>query len=68
MLHSIDRAAISAFRSRLPTANIVYDSLPAPAMWNALTTIPDATSLHGRIKDAFDPVGIMNPGAMRLAR
>ena len=68
MLHSVDRAAIHAFRSRLPAANVVFDSLPTPATWNALTTIPDATSLHGRIKDAFDPAGIMNPGAMRLAR
>lgn len=68
MLHSVDRAAMTAFRSRLPAANLVFDSLPTPAMWNALTTIPDSMSLHGRIKDAFDPAGIMNPGAMRLAR
>jgi hypothetical protein len=30
--------------------------------------VPDSGSLHGRVRAAFDPVGIMNPGALRLAR
>ena len=63
-----DRPAFNAFRSRVKTATVVFDSLPTPAMWNALTTIPEETSLNGRVKDAFDPAGIMNPGAMRLGR
>lgn len=68
MLASVDRAAFTALRARARSANIVFDSLPSPALWNALTTIPSETTLHSRIRDAFDPIGIMNPGAMRLAR
>jgi hypothetical protein len=30
--------------------------------------VPGSSTLHARIIEAFDPVGIMNPGAMRLAR
>lgn len=68
MLASVERAAFTALRARARNANIVFDSLPSPALWNALTTIPSETTLHSRIRDAFDPIGIMNPGAMRLAR
>ena len=68
MLASVDRAAFTALRGRARGANIVFDSLPSPALWNALTTIPSENTLHSRIRDAFDPIGIMNPGAMRLAR
>jgi glycolate oxidase FAD binding subunit len=68
MLASVDRAAFTALRDRARGANLVFDSLPTPTMWNALTTSPAAASLHARIRDAFDPIGIMNPGAMRLAR
>lgn len=68
MLPAIDRPAFNSFRSRAKTASIVFDSLPTAAMWNALTMIPEEASLNARVKDAFDPAGIMNPGAMRLAR
>jgi glycolate oxidase FAD binding subunit len=68
MLPSIDRATMSAFRGRTRTASVVYDALPSVAAWNALTSVPAASTLHARIMEAFDPVGIMNPGAMRLAR
>jgi FAD/FMN-containing dehydrogenase len=68
MMPSIDRARITAFRGRAPQATLLYDSLPGDAVWNALTSVPAASTLHARIIDAFDPVGVMNPGSMRLAR
>jgi FAD/FMN-containing dehydrogenase len=64
----IERAEISAFRSRAQSATLVYDALPSVATWNSLTSVPTASTLHARILEAFDPVGIMNPGAMRIAR
>jgi glycolate oxidase FAD binding subunit len=64
----IERSQISSFRSRAQSATLVYDTLPSVAMWNSLTSVPAASSLHARILEAFDPVGIMNPGAMRIAR
>ena len=64
----LERAEITAFRSRAPSATIVYDALPNIATWNSLTAVPPGSSLHGRILEAFDPVGVMNPGAMRIAR
>lgn len=68
LLPSIDRATVAGFRARVRSATVVFDALPTPALWNALTSIPAETTLHARIRDAFDPAGIMNPGAMRLAR
>jgi glycolate oxidase FAD binding subunit len=68
ILPAIDRATMSAFRARAQTATVVYDSLPSAATWNSLTSVPTASTLHARIMEAFDPVGIMNPGAMRIAR
>ena len=65
---TIERSAITAFRSRAHTATLVYDALPTIGMWNSLTSVPPASTLHARILEAFDPVGIMNPGAMRIAR
>ena len=64
----VERPAMSAFRSRAPSATLVYDALPSVAAWNSLTAVPPATTLHARIMEAFDPVGVMNPGAMRFAR
>jgi glycolate oxidase FAD binding subunit len=58
---------VAHFRERAPTAAIVYDVLPAAA-WPALTTEIDSKSLAGRVRAAFDPAGILNPGAMRAAR
>jgi glycolate oxidase FAD binding subunit len=68
MLPAIERAVMSAFRARVRTASVVYDALPSLATWNSLTSVPAASTLHARIMEVFDPVGIMNPGAMRLAR
>ena len=68
ILSAIDRTTMSAFRARAQSAAVVYDSLPSAAVWNSLTSVPAASTLHARIMEAFDPVGIMNPGAMRLAR
>ena len=68
MMPAIDRATMSGFRKRVPSATVVYDALPSAATWNSLTSVPGAASLHARIMEAFDPIGIMNPGAMRLAR
>jgi glycolate oxidase FAD binding subunit len=68
MLPSMERSTMSAFRGRAKTASVVYDALPSVAAWNSLTSVPAASTLHARIMEAFDPVGIMNPGAMRLAR
>jgi glycolate oxidase FAD binding subunit len=64
----IERSDISAFRSGAPSATLVYDALPSVPTWNSLTSVPAASTLHARILEAFDPVGIMNPGAMRIAR
>jgi FAD/FMN-containing dehydrogenase len=68
IMPGVDRQSMSIFRARVPSATVVYDSLPSVAMWNSLTSVPAASTLHARIIEAFDPVGIMNPGAMRLAR
>lgn len=65
---AIERSAISSFRTRAPSATLVYDALPSVATWNSLTSVPTASTLHARVLEAFDPVGIMNPGAMRIAR
>jgi FAD/FMN-containing dehydrogenase len=65
---SVERASMNAFRARSQSATLVYDALPSAATWNSLTAVPAASTLHARIMEAFDPVGIMNPGAMRLAR
>lgn len=65
---AVERSHITAFRSRAPSATLVYDALPNMALWNSLTSVPAASTLHARILEAFDPVGIMNPGAMRIAR
>jgi glycolate oxidase FAD binding subunit len=68
IMPSIERTAIDNFRSRAKSATLVYDALPSAATWNSLTSVPTASTLHARVLDAFDPVGIMNPGAMRIAR
>ena len=68
LMPSIERAAISAFRARAKTASVVFDALPSVAAWNSLTSVPQASTLHARIMDAFDPAGVMNPGSMRFAR
>ena len=65
---SIERTGINNFRSRAKSATLVYDSLPSAATWNSLTSVPTASTLHARVLEAFDPVGVMNPGAMRIAR
>jgi glycolate oxidase FAD binding subunit len=58
---------VASFRDRAPAAAIVYDVLPAAA-WQPLTTAIESTSLAGRVRAAFDPAGILNPGIMRAAR
>jgi glycolate oxidase FAD binding subunit len=68
LVPAVDRASMNAFRARAQSATLVYDALSSAATWNSLTAVPAATTLHARIMEAFDPVGIMNPGAMRLAR
>lgn len=68
LVPAIERPAMSAFRSRVKSASVVFDALPSVAAWNSLTAVPAAATLHARIMEAFDPVGVMNPGAMRLAR
>jgi hypothetical protein len=65
---AVERSAVASFRSRAPSAILVYDALPSAATWNSLTSVPTSSTLHSRILEAFDPVGIMNPGAMRIAR
>jgi hypothetical protein len=68
MLPRLERSQVATFRARATDASLVYDSLPSPAVWNSLTSVPAESTLHARIIDAFDPVGIMNPGSMRIAR
>jgi hypothetical protein len=68
LMPALERSDVSAFRSRAPSATLVYDALPSAATWNSLTSVPTASTLHARILEAFDPVGIMNPGVMRIAR
>ena len=68
MLPSVERSTIGSFRARVKSATLVYDALPSVAAWNSFTSVPAASTLHARIIDAYDPVGVMNPGAMRLAR
>lgn len=68
LLPALDRATMTAFRARSQSAAIVYDALPGIAMWNSFTAVPAASTLHARIIEAFDPVGVMNPGSMRIAR
>jgi FAD/FMN-containing dehydrogenase len=66
--NGIAREAVASLRSAARGASLAFDSLPDSAAWNAFSAVPDSASLHGRVRAAFDPVGIMNPGAMRLAR
>lgn len=68
ILPEIDKQRVATFRARAKTAVVVFDCLPTPAVWSSLTAEPDQASLHGRVRAAFDPSGIMNPGAMRIAR
>lgn len=68
VLKEIDRGRVSTFRARAQTSTVVFETLPTAASWNSFTVEPAAGSLHARVRDAFDPAGIMNPGAMRLAR
>jgi glycolate oxidase FAD binding subunit len=68
LMPAVERSAMSAFRGRVRSASVVFDALPTVAAWNSLTSVPAASTLHARIMEAFDPVGVMNPGAMRLAR
>lgn len=68
ILGEIDMARVTALRARAKTAAFVFEALPTPAAWHSLTTEMDAASLDGRVRAAFDPAGIMNPGILRVAR
>jgi glycolate oxidase FAD binding subunit len=68
VLRNADKTRITAFRARAGTAAVLFESLPNASLWNALTVEIEPTSLNGRVRAAFDPAGILNPGIMRLAR
>ena len=46
-------------------ATRVFERLPA-ALWPKLAPGPAADSLERRVKRAFDPAGVMNPGMLGL--
>lgn len=68
MTDSMDRARHVALRSALVNARMVYETLPDVSVWSAVTVAPATDSLDERVRVVFDPAGIMNPGALRLAR
>ncbi len=68
VLGDIDSMRIAALRARSKTASLVFETLPTPAAWYSLTMELDPTSLDARVRAAFDPAGILNPGIMRVAR
>jgi hypothetical protein len=59
---------VASFRAKSKTASLVFETLPTPAAWHSLTTEMDPTSLDARVRAAFDPAGILNPGIMRVTR
>jgi glycolate oxidase FAD binding subunit len=68
VLGEVDTARIGAMRTRTTTATIVFDSLPSPSTWHSLTNELNPSSLDSRVRAAFDPSGILNPGIMRVTR
>lgn len=68
VLGDVDVPRITAVRARAKTAAFAFETLPTASAWNALTTAMDPASLDERVRAAFDPAGIMNPGIMRIAR
>lgn len=68
VLGDVDTARITALRSRSKTVTLAFDTLPTPASWHSLTAEMSPTSIDSRVRTAFDPAGIMNPGIMRVAR
>jgi FAD/FMN-containing dehydrogenase len=68
VMGEIDSARISTLRSRTTTASMLFESLPTAAAWHSLTNEMNSTSLEGRVRAAFDPAGILNPGIMRVTR
>jgi FAD/FMN-containing dehydrogenase len=68
VLGDFDTTRVASLRARSKTAAFVFETLPTAAAWHSLTTEMDPTSLDGRVRAAFDPAGIMNPGIMRVAR
>jgi FAD/FMN-containing dehydrogenase len=68
VLGEVDTARIGALRARSTTATIVFDSLPSPSSWHSLTNELNPSSLDSRVRAAFDPAGILNPGIMRVTR
>jgi glycolate oxidase FAD binding subunit len=68
VLGDIDTTRVTALRAKSKTAALVFETLPTAAAWHSLTTEIDPTSLDARVRAAFDPAGILNPGVMRVAR
>jgi hypothetical protein len=68
VLGDTDVARIRELRARSGAATFVFETLPTAAAWHSLTTEMDPTSIDGRVRAAFDPAGIMNPGIMRIAK
>jgi glycolate oxidase FAD binding subunit len=63
-----DPARMTQIRARARTASFIFESLPSTNAWHSLTVEHDAGSLDSRIRAAFDPAGIMNPGILRRTR
>ena len=68
VLGEVDTARVSAVRGRSKTAALSFEKLPTPAAWHSLTAELNPASLDHRMREAFDPMGIMNPGVMRVTR
>jgi glycolate oxidase FAD binding subunit len=68
VLGDFDTTRVVSLRARSKTAALVFETLPTAAAWHSLTTEMDPASLDARVREAFDPSGIMNPGIMRVTR
>jgi FAD/FMN-containing dehydrogenase len=68
VMGEIESGRINVLRSRATTAAILFESLSTTAAWHALTNEMNPNSLAGRVRAAFDPSGLLNPGIMRVTR
>jgi glycolate oxidase FAD binding subunit len=68
VLGEFETTRVTALRAKAKTAVLVFDTLPTAAAWHSLTTEMDPASLDARVRAAFDPARILNPGIMRVVR
>jgi FAD/FMN-containing dehydrogenase len=68
IMPEVDLQKILTFRARVKTASVMIDKLPSASAWNSLTVEPDSAGIDARLRAAFDPSAILNPGALRITR